>query len=288
MFHSGTQTLIDHWTALPGAERIPARSTFDPMALRGLTPQLFTADRTGVRLRLAGGWIERAHGRALGGVDWLTLWREDAQPMVAAAIVQSFREARPVVLVAEAAGLQGPLEIVVAPLRSASGEADRLLGLYQPTHSGDRNAEMIGLLSARLSVGVGLVARADNDTITIGENSNVQERCVLHVDPGEPLTIGKNVTVGHMAMLHGCTIGDNSLIGIGAIVMGRAVIGKNCLIGAGALITEGKVIPDNSVVMGAPGKVVKEVSPAQEATLTMSAQSYVQNWKRMAHDMKPA
>lgn len=138
------------------------------------------------------------------------------------------------------------------------------------------------------SLWFGVVARADNDTITIGENSNVQERCVLHVDPGEPLTIGKNVTVGHMAMLHGCTIGDNSLIGIGAIVMGRAVIGKNCLIGAGALITESKVIPDNSVVMGAPGKVVKEVGPAQEATLTMSAQSYVQNWKRMVRDMKPA
>lgn len=138
------------------------------------------------------------------------------------------------------------------------------------------------------SLWFGVVARADNDTITIGENSNVQERCVLHVDPGEPLTIGRNVTVGHMAMLHGCTIGDNSLIGIGAIVMGRAVIGKNCLIGAGSLITEGKVIPDNSVVMGAPGKVVKEVGPGQEAALTMSAQSYVQNWKRMVRELKPA
>lgn len=143
------------------------------------------------------------------------------------------------------------------------------------------------VMHAGSSLWFGVVARADNDTITIGENSNVQERCVLHVDPGEPLTIGKNVTVGHMAMLHGCTIGDNSLIGIGAIVMGRAVVGKNCLIGAGALITEGKVIPDNSVVMGAPGKVVKEVSPGQEAALTMSARSYVENWRRMVRDMKP-
>jgi hypothetical protein len=162
MFHSGTQTLIDQWTALPQAERIPARAAFDPMAMGPLTPQLFTADRTegGAKVRLAGGWIERAHGQTLRGLDWLTVWREDARAMVAAAILQSFREARPVVLVAEAAGLNGALEIVIAPLRSASGEADRLLGLYQPTHSGDRQAEAVGALSARLSVGVGLIARA--------------------------------------------------------------------------------------------------------------------------------
>ncbi len=162
MFHSGTQTLIDHWTALPQAERIPARSAFDPMALGRLTPQLFTADRTdpGARVRLAGGWIERAHGQPLRNTPWLTLWREDGRAMVAAAIVQSFREARPVVLVAEAPGLAGALEIVIAPLRSASGDADRLLGLYQPTHAGDTTAETVGALTARLSVGVGLIARA--------------------------------------------------------------------------------------------------------------------------------
>ncbi len=162
MFHSGTQTLIDYWLALPEAARIPARAAFDPMALAGLTPQLFTADRMdqGARFRLAGGWIERAHGGSMGGVDWLTLWREDGRPMVAAAIVQAFREARPVVLVAEAEGLNGPLEIVIAPLRSASGDADRLLGLYQPTHAGDRQADGVGALSARLSIGVGPVARA--------------------------------------------------------------------------------------------------------------------------------
>lgn len=160
MFHSGTQTLIDYWTALPQAERIPARAAFDPMALGGLAPQLFTAERNGARLRLAGGWIERAHGQALGGVDWLTVWREDARKMVTAAIVQAFREARPVVLVAEAEGLHGPLEIVVAPLRSTSGEADRLIGLYQPTHPGDRNPDRIGSLMARVSIGVGPIARA--------------------------------------------------------------------------------------------------------------------------------
>jgi len=162
MFHSGTQTLIDHWTALPHAERIPARSAFDPMALGGLAPQLFSADRSdpGARMRLAGGWIERAHGQPMRGIDWLSLWREDGRPMVASAIIQSFREARPVVLVAEAAGLNGALEIVIAPLRSGSGEADRLLGLYQPTHSGDRQAEHVGPLGARLSIGVGLIARA--------------------------------------------------------------------------------------------------------------------------------
>ena len=162
MFHSGTQTLIDHWTALPQAERIPARSAFDPMAMGGLAAQLFSADRSeaSAPLRLAGGWIERAHGQPLRGIDWLTLWREDARAMVTAAITQSFREARPVVLVAEASGLNGPLEIVIAPLRNASGEADRLLGLYQPTHAGDRNPDQIGSLMARLSIGVGPIARA--------------------------------------------------------------------------------------------------------------------------------
>lgn len=160
MFHSGTQTLIDYWTALPQSERIPARSAFDPMALGALTPQLFSAERTSARLRVAGAWIERAHGQPLRGVDWLTLWRQDAQSMVTSAIVQSFREARPVVLVAEAAGLYGPLEIIVAPLRSASGEADRLLGLYQPTHVRDRNPDRVGALMARVSIGVGAIARA--------------------------------------------------------------------------------------------------------------------------------
>ncbi|AQR61106.1 gamma carbonic anhydrase family protein [Brevundimonas sp. LM2] len=144
------------------------------------------------------------------------------------------------------------------------------------------NAVVIGdvTLQSGASVWFGCTVRGDNDPITLGANTNVQDGCVLHSDPGEPLTIGANVTVGHLAMLHGCTIGDNTLIGIGAVVLGRAVIGKNCLIGANALITEGKVIPDGSLVMGQPGKVVRQLDEAQIAALTASAQHYVQNWKR--------
>jgi carbonic anhydrase/acetyltransferase-like protein (isoleucine patch superfamily) len=114
----------------------------------------------------------------------------------------------------------------------------------------------------------------------VGECSNVQDNSVLHTDAGQPLIIGDNVTVGHMAMLHGCTIGDGSLIGIGSIVLGGARIGRGCLIGAGALITEGKEIPDRSVVMGAPGRVVRELTPEQSARLAAGAMHYVENWKR--------
>ncbi len=129
--------------------------------------------------------------------------------------------------------------------------------------------------------------RGDNDPVTIGENSNIQDGSVLHTDLGSPLTIGANVTVGHLAMLHGCDIGDNALIGIGAVVLNGAKIGRNCLIGAKALIPEGKVIPDNSLVMGAPGKVVREVSEAQAEMLAGSAAGYVRNWKRFAVELKP-
>ena len=108
---------------------------------------------------------------------------------------------------------------------------------------------------------------------------------MLHSDPGEPLTIGDGVTVGHMVMLHSCEIGDNTLIGIGAVVLGRAVIGKNCLIGANTLITEGKVIPDGSLVMGQPGKVVRQLEPGQIEALKASAAHYVQNWKRYRTDL---
>ena len=136
------------------------------------------------------------------------------------------------------------------------------------------------ILKKNASIWWGAVARGDTDTLTIGENSNVQDGSVLHADYGIPLIIGANVTVGHMVMLHGCTIGDNSLIGIGSIVLNGAKIGKNCLIGAGALIPEGREIPDNSLVMGAPGKVVREVSEQQAIGLKMSALHYVENWKR--------
>ena len=152
------------------------------------------------------------------------------------------------------------------------------------------NATVIGnvILKPGASVWFGAVLRGDNDPITIGENSNIQDGSVLHTDAGEPLTIGRGVTVGHMAMLHGCEIGDNTLIGIGAVVLGRAKIGRNCLIGANALITEGKVIPDGSLVMGQPGKVVRALEPGQIAALEASAEHYVQNWKRYVRDMKPA
>ena len=137
-------------------------------------------------------------------------------------------------------------------------------------------------LERNASVWFGAVLRGDNELILIGENSNVQDGCVMHTDPGAPLTVGRNCTIGHKAMLHGCTIGDNSLVGMGATILNHAVIGRNCLIGANALIAEGKVIPDNSLVMGMPGKVVRELDQAQIARLPGSAERYVNNWRRYA------
>lgn len=150
------------------------------------------------------------------------------------------------------------------------------------------NAAVIGrvILKKNASVWFGVTVRGDNDPVTIGENTNVQDGSVLHTDVGSPLTLGDNVTVGHMVMLHGCTVGDNSLVGIGSIVLNGARIGRNCLIGANCLITEGKEIPDNSLVMGAPGKVVREVSDAQVRVLEGSALSYVQNWKRFRQSLQ--
>ena len=133
----------------------------------------------------------------------------------------------------------------------------------------------------------GSVIRGDNETIQIGARSNIQDNAVLHSDPGSPLTIGEGVTIGHQAMLHGCTIGDNTLVGIGATILNGTVIGKNCLIGAHALITENKVIPDNSVVMGAPGRVIKQVPEVQEAMLKASADYYVKNAQRFKNGLKP-
>jgi carbonic anhydrase/acetyltransferase-like protein (isoleucine patch superfamily) len=118
-----------------------------------------------------------------------------------------------------------------------------------------------------------------------GRDSNIQDGSILHTDVGSPLTIGEGVTVGHKAMLHGCAIGDNSLVGIGAVTLNGAKIGKNCLIGANTLITEGKVIPDNSLVMGQPGKVVRELDAGQVEALRISAQHYVQNWRRYVQDL---
>jgi carbonic anhydrase/acetyltransferase-like protein (isoleucine patch superfamily) len=125
------------------------------------------------------------------------------------------------------------------------------------------------------SVWFNAVVRGDNEPIVIGPRSNIQDGAVLHTDPGVPLVIGSHVTVGHMAMLHGCEIGDNSLIGIGAVVLNGAHIGQNCLIGAKALITERKQIPDNSLVMGAPAKIIRPLTEDEIARLPRSADSYV-------------
>ena len=151
------------------------------------------------------------------------------------------------------------------------------------------DASLIGRVRLGRNAGVwfGAVLRGDNELIDIGEDTNIQEHSVLHTDMGFPLTIGKDVTIGHMVMLHGCTIGENSLVGIGSIILNGAKIGKNCLIGANSLITENKEIPDNSMVMGSPGKVVRQLSDEEASALALSAHHYVENWKRYAAGLKP-
>lgn len=150
------------------------------------------------------------------------------------------------------------------------------------------SADVIGsvVLENNASVWFNAVVRGDCDLITIGENSNVQDGSVLHADIGVPLTIGRNVTVGHKVMLHGCTIGDNSLIGINAVILNGAKIGRYCIIGANTLIPEGREIPDFSLVMGSPGKVVREIGDAQKMMLEMSALHYVENFKRFKRELK--
>jgi carbonic anhydrase/acetyltransferase-like protein (isoleucine patch superfamily) len=137
-------------------------------------------------------------------------------------------------------------------------------------------------LAAMASVWFSAVIRGDNEWISIGENSNVQDGAVLHTDPGLPLVVGRDCTIGHKAILHGCEVGSNTLIGMGAVILNRARIGSNCLIGANALVTEGKVIPDNSLVMGQPAKIMGELNEEAVARLTQSARSYVLNWQRYA------
>ena len=136
------------------------------------------------------------------------------------------------------------------------------------------------------SVWFGVVIRGDTDCITVGRNTNIQDASVLHADFGKPLTIGDNVTVGHKVMLHGCTVGDGSLIGIGAVVLNGAKIGKGCLVGAGSLVTEGKEFPDGSMIMGSPAKVVRELTPEQQMGLKMSALHYVENARRFKNGLK--
>jgi carbonic anhydrase/acetyltransferase-like protein (isoleucine patch superfamily) len=130
------------------------------------------------------------------------------------------------------------------------------------------------------------VLRGDNEPITIGEGSNIQEHSMLHTDPGFPLKVGKHCTVGHRAILHGCTVGDNSLIGMGAIVLNGAKIGNNCLVGAGALVTEGKSFPDGSLIVGSPARAIRELDQDAIARLKMSAAHYVSNGKRFKAGLK--
>jgi len=136
------------------------------------------------------------------------------------------------------------------------------------------------------SVWFGAVVRGDTETITIGRNSNIQDLSVLHADMGQPLTIGDNVTVGHQVMLHGCTIGDNSLIGMQAIILNGAQIGRNCIVGAGSIVTENKKFEDNTLIVGAPAKAVRTLDEATIARLRTSAQQYVQNAHRFSKGLK--
>ena len=150
------------------------------------------------------------------------------------------------------------------------------------------SAQLIGnvRLSEDTSVWFGVVARGDTETITVGKGSNIQDNSVLHADHGMPLVIGENVTVGHQAMLHGCTIGDGSLIGIQAVVLNGARIGKNCLVGAGALVTEGKEFPDGSMIIGSPAKAVRRLLPEQIEGLQQSARNYMNNARRYKAGLK--
>lgn len=148
-------------------------------------------------------------------------------------------------------------------------------------------AHVIGDVHLGRNVGIwfGAVLRGDKEPLTIGEGSNIQEHAMIHADPGFPATIGAGVTVGHRAIVHGCTIGDGTLIGMGATVLNGAKIGRNCLIGAGALVTEGKEIPDGSLVMGTPAKVIRSLGEEALASLRKAADNYVRNWQRFAEEL---
>ena len=152
------------------------------------------------------------------------------------------------------------------------------------------NAQVIGSvkLGRNASVWFGATIRGDNELITIGENSNIQDGAVLHTDAGIPLTVGRGVTVGHLVMLHGCTIAENCLIGIGSVILNRTRIGRNTIIGANTLIGENKEIPEGVLVLGSPGKVVRQLSPEEIAMLEKSALHYVENGKRYKRDLRPA
>jgi len=150
------------------------------------------------------------------------------------------------------------------------------------------NATVIGdvRLAKNASLWWNVTARGDTDSISIGENTNIQDGSVLHADEGVPLSIGRDVTVGHMAMLHGCTVGDGSLIGIGSVILNHAVIGKNCIVGANTLIPESKTYPDRSLIIGSPGKVIRQLDDAEVARLGDSAAGYVANWRRYVRELE--
>lgn len=150
------------------------------------------------------------------------------------------------------------------------------------------NAAVIGrvVLHIGASVWFGCTLRGDNEPIVIGENSNIQDNSVLHSDIGVPLTIGRDVTVGHQVMLHGCTIGDNTLVGIQSVILNRAKIGRNSIVGAGSLVPEGKTYPDGVLLMGSPAVVKRELQPQEIAFITLSAQHYVQNAQRFAQKLR--
>ena len=150
------------------------------------------------------------------------------------------------------------------------------------------SAQVMGrvTLAEDSSVWFGVVIRGDTETIRVGRGSNIQDNSVLHADEGQPLVIGDHVTVGHQVMLHGCTVGDGSLIGIQAVVLNGAKIGKNCLVGAGSLVTEGKEFPDGSMILGSPAKVVRQLSPEQIEGLKMSARHYMNNASRYKTGLK--
>jgi carbonic anhydrase/acetyltransferase-like protein (isoleucine patch superfamily) len=167
---------------------------------------------------------------------------------------------------------------------SLDGIAPRIAATAWVAH----DANIIGkvMLEEAANIWFGVTIRGDNEEIRVGRGSNVQENCVLHTDMGFPLTIGADCTIGHKAMLHGCTIGDGSLIGMGAIILNGAKIGRGCLIGAGALVTEGKEIPDGSLVMGAPGKIVRQLDEAAQERLLRSAEGYRRNAARFRSGLR--
>ncbi|MEI2296932.1 gamma carbonic anhydrase family protein [Ensifer sp. MJa1] len=149
------------------------------------------------------------------------------------------------------------------------------------------DANVIGQVEIGDEVGIwfGVTLRGDNEPIRLGARTNIQENVVIHVDPGFPVTIGEGCTIGHGAIIHGCTIGENSLIGMGATVLNGAKIGRNCLVGANALVTEGKEFPDNSLIVGAPAKAIRTLDDATVEGLKRSAAHYVKNWRRYASDL---